>query len=49
MLTLENLDLMNEIVKKMHFTCCMEMIKLFPQGINPQNLNDTLCIVMAMV
>ena len=48
-LSLDNLDLMNEIVKKMHFTCCIEMIKLFPKGVNPQNLNDTLCIIMAMV
>ena len=29
-LCLDNLTLMNEIVKKMHFTCCIEMIKLFP-------------------
>ena len=49
-LSLNNLDLMNEIVKKMHFTCCIEILKLFPKNINyATNLQDTFCIIMAMI
>ena len=25
------------------------MLKVFPEGVEPQNLSDTLCIVMAML